>query len=162
MSGFLSVERKPMTKYDVTDEAVINASPEAVFDAVTDVFAGKVNWWLPHLSSKLRSGASMGEVGALFDVTVHTMVPLRFTGKTIEIQRPDRLVVHYIGGAFQGEALWTFEKLKDGTNLRLRWQTHPSSLMTKLASLFVAIDKGHSQVMQKGFANLNKFFKRPR
>jgi uncharacterized protein YndB with AHSA1/START domain len=135
----------------------INASPEAVFDAVVDAFDGKVNWWLPHLSSRLRAGASIGEKGALFDVTVHTMVPLRFTGKTIDVQRPDRVVVHYVGGAFQGEALWTFEKLKDNTILRLRWRTHPSSLMTKVASLFVAIDKGHSQVMHEGFANLNEY-----
>jgi hypothetical protein len=146
-----------MTGYDVTDEAVIKANPGRVFDGVVDVFDGKVNWWLPHLSSNLRSGASVGDVGARFDVTVHTMVPLRFTGMTIEVQRPDRLQVHSVDGAFQGEALWTFEKLKDDTTLRLRWRTHPSSLMTKLASLFVAIDKGHSQVMQKGFAHLNEY-----
>lgn len=146
-----------MSKYDVTDEAVINASPEAVFDAVLDMYAGKVTWWLPHLSSKPRTGASLGEKDALFDVTVHTMVPLRFTGKAVEIQKPDKLVVHYIGGAFQGEALWTFDKVKDGTNLRLRWQADPLNLMTKLASHFVAVDKGHSDVMRKGFANLNKY-----
>lgn len=150
-----------MSKYDVTDEAVINASPEAVFDAIVDMYAGKVNWWLPHLSSKPRAGATLGEKGAPFDVTVHTMVPVRFTGKTVEIQRPNRLVVHYIGGAFQGEALWTFDKLKDGTNLRLRWQADPLNLMTKVASLFMAIDKGHSEVMHKGFANLNEYLRAP-
>lgn len=146
-----------MTKYDVTDEAVIHASPEVVFGALVDVFDGKVNWWLPHLSSQLRAGASMGEVGARFEVTVHTMVPLRFTGKTIEVQRPNKVVVHYIDGAFQGEALWTFEKVEGDTRLRLRWRTHPSTLLTKLASLFVAIDKGHSEVMHKGFGRLNEY-----
>jgi hypothetical protein len=78
-----------MTRYDVTDEAVVNASPEMVFDAIADVFNGRANWWLPHLSSKLRGGVSRSEVGALFDVTVHTLFPLRFTGKTAEIQRPE-------------------------------------------------------------------------
>jgi len=146
-----------MRKYDVTDEAVINASPEVVSNALVDMFDGKVNWWLPHLSSKLRSGPSMGEVGTLFDVTVHMAMPLRFTGKTVEIQRPNRVLVHYIGGAFRGEALWTFEKRQDGTMLRLRWQADPANLMTKLASLFVAVGKGHSQVMHKGFANLKQY-----
>lgn len=146
-----------MTKYDVTDEAIVNASPEVVFDALVDVFDGRVNWWLPHLSSRLRAGVSCREVGTLFDVTVHPLVPLRFTGKTVEVRRPDKLVVHYIGGAFKGESLWTFETAGSDTKLRLRWRTNPSGLFLKLASLCVPIGKGHSQVMQKGFVRLNAY-----
>jgi uncharacterized protein YndB with AHSA1/START domain len=149
--------KMPMTKYDVTDEVVVNASAEKIFNALVEVFDGRVNWWLPHLSSKLRGGVSMSEVGSLFDVTVHTLIPLRFTGKTVEVQRPDKLRVHYLGGAFQGEALWTFEAVKGGTRLRLRWQTNPAGLLLKLASVCVPIGKGHSQVMQKGFARLNEY-----
>ena len=148
--------RMPMTKYDVTDEAVVDSSAEKVFNALVEVFDGRVNWWLPHLSSKLRGGVSISEAGTLFDVTVHTLFPLRFTGKTVEVQRPDKLRVQYIGGAFQGEALWTFEAVQGGTRLRLRWQTNPSGLLLKLASVCVPIGKGHSQVMQKGFARLNE------
>lgn len=150
-----------MTKFDVTDTAVFDASPETIFNAVVDVFDGRDNWWLPHLSSKLRTGSSCREIGTVFDVTVHLMLPVRFTGKTIEVHSPDKLHVQYIRGAFQGDAFWTFEKLKSGTQLCLRWQTSPSGLLLKLASLCIAMDKGHSQVMQKGFANLTQHLGAP-
>jgi uncharacterized protein YndB with AHSA1/START domain len=148
-----------MAKYDVTDETVIDAEPEAVFGALVDVFDGRVNWWLPHLSSKLRAGSSMGAVGGYFDVTVHTMIPLRWTGQTMHVERPAKVHVHYIKGAFTGEALWTFERLENGTRLRLRWQADPASLTSKLASRFIAVGKAHSQVMHKGFANLAEYLK---
>lgn len=146
-----------MTKYDVTDETVVHASSELVFDAISGVFDGKVNWWLPHLSSKLREGVSCSQVGGIFDVTVHTLFPLRFTGKTVEVQRPEKLRVQYLAGDFQGGALWTFDTVEGGTRLRLRWQTNPSSLLVKLASICVPVGKGHSQVMRKGFAGLDRY-----
>jgi uncharacterized protein YndB with AHSA1/START domain len=146
-----------MAKYDVTDEVVIDADPEAVFGALVDVFDGRVNWWLPHLSSKLRAGTSMGDVGGRFDVTVHTMIPLKFTGQTMQVERPARVQVHYVDGAFQGEGLWTIERVENGTRLRLRWRTEPATLMTKVASRFVDVGKGHSLVMHRGFANLAEY-----
>ena len=60
-----------MAKYDVTDEATINASPDVVYKALIDEIDGKTSWWMPHLSSKPRDEHSYGKIGSLIDVTVH-------------------------------------------------------------------------------------------
>jgi len=95
--------RMPMTKYDVTDEAVVDSSAEKVFNALVEVFDGRVNWWLPHLSSKLRGGVSISEAaGTLFDVTVHTLFPCDSRGRPSKSKGPTNCGFNYIGGAFQG------------------------------------------------------------
>ncbi len=146
-----------MSKYDVTDVAVVNASRETVFNAIADVFDGRADWWSPHLTSKIRTGNSSREVGAVFDITVNDTIRLRFTGNTIEAQRPEMLSVRYVSGDLRGRALWTFDELDGKTQIRLQWQADPSSLMLKIVSLFVSVGKRHSVVMQKGFAQLSAY-----
>jgi ribosome-associated toxin RatA of RatAB toxin-antitoxin module len=146
-----------MAKYDVTDEAIINASPDVVYNAVIDEYDGKTSWWMPHLSSKLREGNSCSKVGALLDLTVHGKRPIKFTAKTVEAKNNEMIRVNYVEGAFRGEGLWKFESLEGKTKLSFRWRTSPSGLLLRILAPFLPIEKSHSDVMKAGFNNLNKF-----
>ncbi|MBN2061408.1 MAG: hypothetical protein JW882_13430 [Deltaproteobacteria bacterium] len=57
-----------MPKYDVTDEAVINAGREVVYQAVVNELEGKTSWCMPHLSSKLLTESSSFNVEAVIDL----------------------------------------------------------------------------------------------
>ena len=143
-------------KYDVTDEAIINASPDVVFNAVKDEACGKTSWWMPHLSFKPREESSCG-VGDLIDVTVLGKRPIKFTTKTVEIKMNEMVKGNYVEGAYRGEFVWEFKDLDDKTKLSFRWHTKPAGLLLRILAPFLPIEKYHSDVMKAGFNNLNKF-----
>ena len=145
-----------MSKYDVTDEAIINASPEVVYNAIIDVYDGKTSWWLLYFSSKIREGGSSGNVDALFDITIHALIPIKFTGKTLEAKNNVMLRLDYVKGAFNGIGVWKFESLKGKTKISFRWRMSPAGWL-RIVAPFYPIVKSHSDVMQKGFIKLNKF-----
>ena len=147
-----------MAKYDVTDEAIINASPDVIYNAVIDEMDGKTSWWKPHRSMKLREGDSYGKVGALLDSTIpiHGRLATRFTTETVEVKNNEMIRVHYVGGAFRGEGLWKCESLEGNTKLSYRWRTSPSGFLRVLAP-FLPVKKSHSHVTEVGFNNLGKY-----
>ena len=145
-----------MAKYDVTDETIIDASPEVVYNAIIDEMDGKTSWWLPHRSTKLREGDSYGEVGALLDSTVHGKLPIKFTTKTVEVNKNEMIRVNYVGGALIGEGLWKFESLEGKTKLSYRWRTSPSGLLLRIIAPLLPFEKNHSDVMKAGFNSLKR------
>ncbi|MBT3179176.1 MAG: SRPBCC family protein [Desulfobacula sp.] len=151
------IVKSSMTTYDVTDEAIINASSDVVFKALGNEFAGKTSWWMPHLSSKLREGYSLGETGAIYDIIIHGKRPLKFTYKSLEIKKNEMSRGIYIEGAFRGESIYKLEDIEGKTKLSLRWRVKPSGLVFKIFAPFFPIEKSHSDVMQYGFKNLNKY-----
>ena len=154
--SFLFV-KSSLTTYDVTDEAIINASPDVVFKALQDEFAGKTSWWMPHLSSKPRDEHSYGKIGSLIDVTVHGKRPIKFTSKTAEVKKNEMMRGFYVEGAFRGENLWKLESVNGKTKLSMRWRVKASGLLLKILAPFFPIEKNHSEVMKAGFENLNTF-----
>ncbi|MFC1973834.1 SRPBCC family protein [Chloroflexota bacterium] len=151
-----------MTKYDVTDEAIINASPDVVYNAVIDEMDGKTNWWMPYHSTKLCAGDSYGKVGVIHDSTVriHGKLPIKFTTKTVEVKNNEMIRVDYVDGALRGQGLWEFESLEGKTKLSYRWQTSPSGLLRRILAPILPYKKSHSDVMKAGFNNLNRFLAR--
>jgi ribosome-associated toxin RatA of RatAB toxin-antitoxin module len=146
-----------MTKYDVIDEAIIDASPGSVYNAVIEVYEGKNNWWMPHLSSRLCKGSSCRDIGSLYNVTVHGIPPITFTTKTVETRTNEMIGVNYIDGAFIGEGLWTFEDLDGKTKMVFRWRTSPNSVLLRMVAPFYPIAKSHSVVMRSGFKKLKRY-----
>lgn len=146
-----------MPKYDVTDEGIINGSPDVVYNAVIDEANGKTSWWLPHLSSRLRTGDSYGRVGAVVDMTVFTKPSVKFAAKTVEVKKNELIRVNYVGGAFRGEGLWRFEDLGGKTKVSFRWRTDLSGLLMHILGPFFPVAKNHSAVMKGAFNGLNKF-----
>jgi len=145
-----------MFKYDVTDEVIINASTETVFNAIIEGYDKKASWWVPYLSSMLLKGNSIAEVDSLCKVTIHGLTPIKFITKTEEVKKNEMLKVIYTKGAFTGEGLWAIKSMGDKTLLSFRWCTNPNNKMIKFIAPFYPIAKSHSVVMQKGFANLKK------
>ena len=152
---FLGI-KAAMVKYDITDEAIINASPDIVFNAVKDEACGKTSWWMPHLSFKPREESTCG-VGDLIDVTVIGKRPIKFTTKTVEIKINEMVKGNYVEGAYRGEFVWKFKDLDGKTKLSFRWRTKPKGLLLRILAPFLPIEKYHSDVMKAGFNNLNKF-----
>ena len=146
-----------MARYNVTDEAIIKASPKVVYQAVIDEMDGKTTWWLPHRSLQLREGDSYCQVGALLDSTVHGTFTTRFTTKTVEVKNNEMIRVSYVEGAFRGEGLWRFRSHKGRTMLSYRWQTSPVGWFLQIIGPFLPVKQSHSKLMQAGFENLNKY-----
>jgi len=145
------------TKYDVTEEAIIHADPGAVYNAIIDLYDGKTSWWLPDFSSRLCDGASSGDIGALYEVTIHALCPITFMTRTVQAIQNEMLVVDYVGGAFIGQGVWTFEDVAGNTKISLRWRTNPGSLFMRRVAPFYPVAKNHSSVMQAGFRRLDRF-----
>jgi len=148
-----------MARYDVTDEAIINASPDVVYNAVIAEMDGETNWWMPHRSAKLRERDSYGKVGALVDniVTVHGKLPIKFTTKTVEVKNDEMVRVAYVEGALREEGLLKFESLEGKTRLSFRWQTSPSGLLLRILAPLLPFEKSHSDETKAGFNNLSNF-----
>jgi ribosome-associated toxin RatA of RatAB toxin-antitoxin module len=149
-----------LTRYDVTDEAIIDASPKIVYNAIIEVYDGKTDWWKPYLSSKIIKGNSSCEIGSIFKVTVHGISPITFVTKTAEFRKNEMIRVNYIGGAFSGEGLWRFEKLGSKTRVVFRWQTNPASLLLRIVAPLYPVAKSHSSVMKKGFKSLGEYLEK--
>ena len=145
-----------MVKFDITDEAIINARPEIVFNAVKDEACGKTSWWMPHLSFKPREESNCG-IGDLIDVTVIGKRPITFTTKTVEIKMNEMVKGNYVEGAYRGEFIWEFKESDGKTKVSFRWRTKPEGLLLRILAPFLPIEKYHSNVMKAGFDNLNKF-----
>ena len=147
-----------MRPSDVTDQTLINASPDLVYRAIVDEHDGKTSWWMPHYSMELRSGDSYEDVGTLLNntVRVHGRFPIRFITKTVEVEPNEKIGVEYVGGAFRGKALWGFENVDGNTNLSLRWRTTPAGALRILAPL-LPVEKSHSDTTKAGFENLRAF-----
>lgn len=147
-------------KYDVIDEATINASSLAVYNAIVDVYDGKQNWWMPYVSSQLGQGNSSAEVGAHYKVTIHGISKIAFVTKTVEAKTSEFIRVEYTKGAFKGEGLWEFKQIDTATTVSFRWRANPYGLFLRIISPFYRIDKNHSAIMQKGFKNLKNLLEK--
>jgi len=145
------------TTYDVTEEAIIHASPEAVYKAIIDIYDGKAGWWLPDFSSRICHGATSGNEGAVYEVTIHALYPIRFMTKTVGTKKNEMISVDYVDGAFIGHGVWTFENIDGNTKISLRWRTNPGSLFMRMVAPFYPVAKNHSIVMQSGFRKLDQF-----
>jgi len=149
-----------MAEYDVFDEAIIDAKPETVYEALLAEYSGKTNWWLPYVESKLREGNTVDQTSALLDITVHGTMAIRFTTKTVEIKKNELWRSEYVGGAFRGEGIWKLEAANGNTKLSYRWHCRPARLLLRILAPIVNIPKSHSKVMKAGFAALNEYLKK--
>jgi ribosome-associated toxin RatA of RatAB toxin-antitoxin module len=147
-------------KYDVLDEVVIKASNVAIYNAIIDVYDGKNNWWLPSLTSKIKTGNTIAKISSECIVTIHALIPIKFITKTIETKPNEMIRVSYTKGAFKGEGIWELKQTGDTTKLTFRWLTSPNSILIKIIAPFFPITKDHSAVMQKGFKNLKEMLEK--
>jgi ribosome-associated toxin RatA of RatAB toxin-antitoxin module len=141
-----------MAKYDITNEAIIDASPDVVYNALMD---GSILEWLP-LSAKRLTGSSYDEVGALTDITFHDR-PIKYTEETVEARKNEIIRLKYVKGAFRGEGLWKLEKIDGKTKISFRFRVRHYDFFLRIIAPFVPIEKRHSDVMKAVFDGFNKY-----
>ncbi|WP_103507654.1 SRPBCC family protein [Streptomyces sp. SM13] len=149
-----------MKKYELVDEALLAAGPDAVWEALLGELAGDARWWVPDNTFEPVDG-SPDRVGALTRITVHTKgvdkggKKLRFTARTTAVQRAERLALEYVEGAFRGTAEFTLTPLEDGgTRLAMAFRATPQGQLALLANL-VDVGAMHTRATRAAFGRLN-------
>jgi hypothetical protein len=147
-----------MPKVDVTDEAIIDATPTEVYKALLNEFAGVTQLFLPTYEFKLKGDIPIDHEGAVFDLAVHNKgLNSKLSGKITKISEALSIEVEYAGDLV-GTEKYTFELTPDGkTKVQLRFNARTNSLLMSLFSPFVNIEKGHSEMVQKSFKALNSY-----
>jgi uncharacterized protein YndB with AHSA1/START domain len=142
-----------MPKYDVTDEAVIDASPTVVYEAILDEYAGVTNWWMPILEFKLRGNTPIDHEGAMGDMISKGA---KCSFKVTKIEEAESIEMD-ISGDLMGTGTWTFEPTDGKTKVKYRSNVRTNKALFSLVSPFVNFGKTHSDNVQRGFKALNSY-----
>jgi hypothetical protein len=153
-----------MTKYDVSNEATIAATPGEIVSAFLEEAAGRSRWWQPFVRMRQRGSKPLPEIGAAVDITVTGGEGLgqrwslaRFSERVTAFDPDRRLVLECFAGDFRGTEEWTLEPVDAGhTRIATRWQTDPQGAV-RLAARFTDVPGSYSKVMQEGFRAIERF-----
>lgn len=150
-----------MRRYDVTDEAVLEATPAEVVAALADEAAGRSAWWRPWVEL-----TSVGEIPYPQDGSRVVMRAsntghpdrrregIRLDGEVSAVEPQRRVLITYRAGDFHGSSEWTFNPVDPGhTRVAYRWVAEPAGLM-RLWVRFVDVTGAHSELVQQGFAGM--------
>lgn len=136
---------------------------------MTDAGRGVADWWAPYLRIRLKGEVPEGLVGAMFEIAANEKGDLasrrtsHFTGRVREAVEDRRMVLDYVAGDFRGTGEWTLEPSESGgTHLKMRWRADPRGLTRWSVSWFVDVGAAHSEVMQRGFEQLESYLRAPR
>lgn len=150
-----------MTGYDLIDEAVVDAPPEAVWEALIAEFRGAARWWTPANTFTATSGAP-DEVGGEVAVTVHTKgvdkggPKLRFTARTRAVEPGRLLSVDYVDGVFRGTSDFYVQPLEGGrTKVGMHFVGRPHGWLKLLAKV-ADIGAEHSTATSAAFVRLGR------
>jgi uncharacterized protein YndB with AHSA1/START domain len=138
------------------DEAMIDASPDTVFNAVLDECAGITHWWMPQYEIKPRADTPVRKMGMISDVTLHGAGTLRFSWTMTKIAEGKSIEVEY-NGDFVATGEWVFEPADGKTKVKYIWKGRPNRLLVNLAFHFMDTKKLHSEAIQQGFKGLNDY-----
>jgi uncharacterized protein YndB with AHSA1/START domain len=142
-----------MPTYETTDIAIIDATPERVFRALTDEYAGKTHWWT-EVQSTAVGDIPFGQPGAICVVTVRSRGVAHFKWRTAEIIDDHYIRFEYLEGDIAGFADLTLEPLGDKTRVEYRWRVKTRGKANIIGPL-LNLKKRHSVVMLSGFRKLN-------
>jgi hypothetical protein len=153
-----------MTRYDVSNEAIIAATPAEIVGAFLEEAAGRSQWWQPLVRMRQRGGKPLPELGAEVEITVagegllgQRWFTARFSERVAAFDPDRRLLLEVFGGDFRGTEEWTVEPVDAGhTRIATRWRTDPQGAV-RLAARFVDIPGSYSKVMREGFRAIERF-----
>ena len=141
----------------VVDEAIMNADPSAVLEAVIDECNGRTHWWMPSLDAIPRGGESNGEEGSVIDITVHHLGTPKPGVRLAKLVEGKALTREVFEGDSLGVGEWTFEPIEPGkTKIVSRWDVVPKRLLYRLF-LASMLGRVHSGVMRAGFEGMNRY-----
>ena len=143
-----------MPSYDVTDSAIIDATPERVFSAFVDEYSGVTHWWT-QVESRPVGDIPFGQVGAVCTVTVRNHGTAHFTWRTAEVTENRFIRFEYLDGDLVGYGDLKLEPVGGKTRISYHWQVKTRGKANILGPL-LNIRKRHSEVIQAGFRKLNE------
>jgi hypothetical protein len=153
-----------MTRYDVSNEATIAATPAEIVGAFLEEAAGRSQWWQPFVRMRQHGSKPLPEIGAAVEITVagegllgQRWFTARFCERVAAFDPDRRLVLEVFDGDFRGTEEWTVEPVDSGhTRIATRWRTDPQGAV-RLAARFVDIPGSYSKVMREGFRAIERF-----
>lgn len=153
-----------MTRYDVTNEAVIAATPAEIVGAFLEEAAGRSQWWLPLVRMRPRGARPLPEIGAAVEITVtgegllgSRWGAVRFAERVAAFDPGRRLLLECFDGDFRGTEEWRVDPVDAGhTRVTTRWQTDPQGVV-RLAARFVDVPGSYSRVIREGFRAIERF-----
>jgi hypothetical protein len=144
-----------MAKFDVMDEAIIDAPPNIVYKAFLNEFAGSTHMFVPYYEFKLRGDIPIDHEGAIVDLAVHNgKLTSNLTAKITEMVESKSIKMEYEGDFIATED-YAFEPAEDKTKVTLRFKGRTNRLLFSFLSPFVNFGKGHSEMVHKSFNALN-------
>ncbi len=148
-----------MPSYDVLDTALVNASPERVFRALVDEYAGVTHWWT-QVESVQVGEIPFGQPGAICTVTVRNHGTARFSWRTAEILENHSIRFEYLKGGLVGYGDLTLEPEGDRTRIGYHWRVKTRGTASIVGPL-LNLERRHSEVIQAGFRALAEQVARP-
>ena len=153
-----------MTRYDVSNEATIAATPAEIVGAFLEEAAGRSQWWRPLVRMRQRGSRPLPEIGAAVNITVvggerldQQWRTVRFAERVAAFDPDRRLLLEVFDGDFRGTEEWTLEPVDAGhTRIATRWRTDPQGAV-RLAAAFVDVPGSYSKVMREGFRAIERF-----
>lgn len=158
-----------MTKYDVSNDAIIAATPAEIVGAFLDEAAGRSQWWRPYLRMRQRGSKPLPEIGAAVEVTVtgeggpaQRLWTTRFLERVTAFDPDRRLLLEYFDGDFRGTEEWTLVPVDARrTRITTRWRTDPQGVV-RLAARFTDVPGSYSRVIREGFRAIEGYAARGR
>jgi hypothetical protein len=149
-----------MTRYDVSNEAIVAATPADVISAFAAEAAGRSHWWEPLVLMRQRGRRPLPEIGAAVDLVVRLdqrWAAVRVSARVTAFDVDRRLVLEYFDGDMRGTEEWTVEPLDAGhTRIVTRWRAQLLGAVG-MAARFVDVPAGYSKVMREGFRAIERY-----
>jgi mannose-6-phosphate isomerase-like protein (cupin superfamily)/uncharacterized protein YndB with AHSA1/START domain len=144
--------------YEFVDEWDVDASPETVFDVLSDARTYP-QWWRPvYLDVEADGEPAVGNVtrqhfkGRLpYHLRTHT--------RTLRLERP-RVIEGETGGDLRGRGLWTLEPLAGGgTHVRFDWRVHADRALLRVLTpvLRPALRWNHNWAIARAIEGLEPY-----
>jgi hypothetical protein len=146
-------------KIDVTDEAIIDSLPIAVYKVILNEFAGVTNWWTPYNGFKSKGNMPVDHEGAVFELIVlpkSRIASFKVSVKVVKLVEANSIKLDF-SGSLVGTEEYTFEPTDGKTKLQIHLNAKSNKLSLSLASPLVNLGKKHSDNMQKGFKALSNY-----
>lgn len=141
-----------MSKFDVSDEALIDAQTFVVFKIILDEFSG-ITHFIP--GYEFRPRTSMEKEGGIADAKASSHgIAVKFIVKVTKIEKDKSIELDLVGD-LKGTEQWTFEPIDGKTKVNIRLIGATNKLLFTLLSPIANIGKIHSESMQKGFKAIN-------
>jgi hypothetical protein len=148
-----------MTRYDISNDAIIAATPAEIVGAFLEEAAGRSQWWQPFVRMRQRGSRPLPAIGAAVDITVagELWSTVRFSERVAVFDPDRRLLLEIFDGDFRGTEEWTLDPVDAAhTRIATRWRTDPQGAV-RLAARFVDVPGSYSKVMREGFRAIERF-----